>query len=195
MSPEMNKHIQMVNAVAKACNISQEDAWKEIVHARQNYEENIAYDSPRAYEYLSWALQDLGLESDFTEEFLTELPYEPIDMDQEDEDEEPEHRALLFIDIWCNRSNCYGTPADATLSTTFGEGPWKLADSTIFNEDGDLQDLQNYVLDTILDSARQYVGENIPIDVTLTTHLYIGEKITESYTEEPIVKELEDLIQ
>lgn len=182
---------RLIQAVMNSCNMSKEDAEKNILSIRQNYEENIACDSERSYMYLQEALQDLGLESDYTEAFLTEVPYKIVEMD---EDEDIDNRGILKIDIWYNKSNCYGTPVDAVLSTTLQEGPWRLADSTIFNEDGDLQDLQNYVLDTILDNARQYTGNNIPIDVTLTTHLHI-DKITESYTDEPIINELKELIQ
>ena len=100
----MNEHIKMVNAVANVCNMSKEEAWQEILHARQNYEENIAYDSERSYMYLQEALQDLGLESEYTEEFLTEIPYKTVETDEEDTSESDEE-TLDWLDKTLNGEN------------------------------------------------------------------------------------------
>lgn len=78
---------RLIKAVMNTCNMSREDAEKNILSIRQNYEENIAYDSERSYMYLQEALQDLGLESDYTEDFLTEVPYKPVEIDSEDEED------------------------------------------------------------------------------------------------------------
>jgi len=82
---ETNANI--IKAVANSCNTSEEDAWEEILSARQNYEENIVSDPERAHEYLEWALQDLGIEPDYTMDFL-EVPCDEVEADNEDEEDE-----------------------------------------------------------------------------------------------------------
>ena len=84
----MTQKEKMIQSVANVCNISKEEAWEEIKHARQIYEENIAYDSERSYEYLEWALKDLGIETDYTQAFLYEVPYEPVEIDNEEDEDE-----------------------------------------------------------------------------------------------------------
>lgn len=78
---------RLVKAVAASCNCSEDEAWDEILGARQQMECNIACDPDRAHEYLQWALEDLGLELDYAEEFITDVPYKEVEPES-DEDEE-----------------------------------------------------------------------------------------------------------
>ena len=84
VKPSREGFEKLVKAVMASCNISDpEEAWDEILGSRRTFEENITSDPDRASEYLQWALDDLGLELDYTLEFLdvpcSEIKAEPVD--------------------------------------------------------------------------------------------------------------------
>lgn len=81
-----NQHL--INAVMASCNCDADSAWEEILGARQSLEDNTATDPNRSVEYLHWALEDLGLEMDYAEEFINDVPYKEYQADDDDDNEE-----------------------------------------------------------------------------------------------------------
>lgn len=77
---------RLSQVVAAACNYTEEEAWNDILAARQNLEEEMATDPERAQEYIHWALEGLGLEMDYAEDFLTNVPYKPYQPDSNEDD-------------------------------------------------------------------------------------------------------------
>ena len=84
---EMKHHQKLIQAVKNSCSCdTDEEAWEEILGARQSMAENIACDPERQHEYLHWALEDLGLELDYVMDFL-DVPYDEPDISDDEDDE------------------------------------------------------------------------------------------------------------